>query len=217
MAAFIYLTSLISEISIFHDPVFWSYVLRFGYNTLVIFILSYFFYFKNKGKDEFLYSYMILGAIIFQLCILLKNVPLELGFALGLFAVFGIIRYRTVPILPREMTYLFVTVGISAANGLLKEPAPYDKMIVSDILLFSIAFGGELFINRKKLSSKLVIFEKIELLEEDRRDELKQELQKRLGLMNIKKIKVGKVDFLKNVARLMIYFEDSSDENFEDN
>lgn len=114
------------------------------------------------------------------------------------------------------MTYLFVIVGISAANGLLKEPAPYAKMVISDLLLFGVALLGEWFMKKKKLSSKMVIYERIELLEEHRRDELKEDLQKRLGLNYITKIKVGRVDFLKNVARLKVYFDDITDENFQD-
>lgn len=205
------------EIHVFSDAQFWSYVIRFLYNTIAVFILSYFIYYRNKGKAEYLFTYLLVSAIVFQLCILLKNVPLELGFALGLFAVFGILRYRTIPILPREMTYLFVAVGISAAHGLLKEPAPYGKMIISNLFLYILATIGELFINRKKLSSKLVIYERIELLEEQRREELKSDLEKRLNLKNIVNIKVGRVDFLKNVARLKVYFKDETEENFEDN
>lgn len=210
------LLSMISEISMLQDTLFWSYVIRFLYNMLAIFVLGYFIYYRNKGKSEYLFTFLLIGALVFQLCILLKSVPLELGFALGLFAVFGIIRYRTTPILPREMTYLFVIVGISAANGLMKEPAPYGKMIVSDFLLFGIALLGEWFMGRKTLSAKLVIYEKTELLVEHRRNELKEDLEKRLGLKNIIKIKVGRVDFLKNVARLMVYFDDIKDENFKD-
>lgn len=210
------LLSMISEISMLQDTLFWSYVIRFLYNMLAIFVLGYFIYYRNKGKSEYLFTFLLIGALVFQLCILLKSVPLELGFALGLFAVFGIIRYRTTPILPREMTYLFVIVGISAANGLMKEPAPYGKMIVSDLLLFGIALLGEWFMGRKTLSAKLVIYEKTELLVEHRRNELKEDLEKRLGLKNIIKIKVGRVDFLKNVARLMVYFDDIKDENFKD-
>ena len=91
-------------------------LIDFVYTISLVLIISGLLYYRRNGKKTFFFTYVLVAAIIFQLCMMLARVPLELGFAIGLFAIFGIIRYRTSPINPREMTYLLVSIGIAVSK-----------------------------------------------------------------------------------------------------
>ena len=123
-------------------------------NFFVIFIISKFFYLKfnkNKFSLDFFFTYNSAGLITFLLCFLLSNVKLDLGFALGLFAIFAILRFRTQTISVKEMTYFFITIGISAINALYNS-ASFVELIVTNFSILVILILLELFI--KNNSSK---------------------------------------------------------------
>ncbi|HUM88757.1 MAG TPA: DUF4956 domain-containing protein, partial [Prolixibacteraceae bacterium] len=144
------------------------------------------------------------------------NVKLEIGFALGLFAIFGIIRYRTRQIPIKEMTYLFLVIGISVINALSNKKVSYAELIVTNLLVITVAFLLERVLLLRHESSKIINYEKIELIKPENRDKLKADLEARTGL-EINRIQVGKIDFLKDSAKVMIYYYDSSNsENLAD-
>ena len=123
-------------------------------NIFVIFIVSKFIYLKfnkNKSSLDFFFTYNSAGLITFLLCFLLSNVKLDLGFALGLFAIFAILRFRTQTISVKEMTYFFITIGISAINALYNS-ASFVELIVTNFSILVILILLELFI--KNNSSK---------------------------------------------------------------
>ena len=123
-------------------------------NFFVIFIISKFIYLKfnkNKSSLDFFFTYNSAGLITFLLCFLLSNVKLDLGFALGLFAIFAILRFRTQTISVKEMTYFFITIGISAINALYNS-ASFVELIVTNFSILVILILLELFI--KNNSSK---------------------------------------------------------------
>ncbi|MBV5343972.1 DUF4956 domain-containing protein, partial [bacterium] len=105
-------------IPIFHDEALMQLLLRFGFNVLICWIIVRYFYYRKSGRRDFLFTYSLFAVTVFLLIFLLDSVRLQLGMALGLFAIFGILRYRTEQISIREMTYLFVVIGISVINGL---------------------------------------------------------------------------------------------------
>ena len=96
---------------------FWELLIRFAFNLFVILIGVRWLYYPMAKRKDYLFTYILISAVVFLLCFLLENVKLQLGFALGLFAIFGIIRYRTDAIPIKEMTYLFLVIGISVING----------------------------------------------------------------------------------------------------
>ena len=123
-------------------------------NFFVIFIISKFIYLKfnkNKSSLDFFFTYNSAGLITFLLCFLLSNVKLDLGFALGVFAIFAILRFRTQTISVKEMTYFFITIGISAINALYNS-ASFVELIVTNFSILVILILLELFI--KNNSSK---------------------------------------------------------------
>jgi len=193
-----------------------EFIFDYSYTLLVVFITSYFLYYKRNGKESFLFTYVLVAAIVFQLCIMLVRIPMELGFAIGLFAIFGIIRYRTSPINPREMTYLLICAGIAAKNALSLDFFEYYKIVVSDLFILLVIVLLELILFKKQLKLKIIVYNKLDLIHEDRRPQLINDLQTTYGLKNIDKVQVGKIDTLKNSAQLRVYFLDADDQNFSE-
>jgi hypothetical protein len=191
-------------------------ILDFFYILLVVFILGRFIYYPNQGKPEFLFTYLLMATIISVLCIIISRVSFSLGFALGIFAVFGIIRYRTLPISPREMTYIFLSAGIAAKNALVLGEIEFYRLVAADIFILGTAACAEYFILRREPSSKLIVYDNLNLIHPEQRAQLMEDLNQRFGISNITSIKVGKIDAVKNSARLMVYFQDPEGLNYPD-
>jgi hypothetical protein len=190
--------------------------IRFAFNMVIIFIIIRFIYYPVRKRKDYLFTYILISTVIFLLCFLLDNVKLELGFALGLFAIFGIIRYRTTQIPIKEMTYLFTVIGVSVINALANKKVTYAELILTNILLVAVAYILEKLMLIKHESSKSITYEKIELIKPENRIKLISDLEERTGL-KINRIEVGKIDFLRDTARVVIYYyEMSNHENLAD-
>jgi hypothetical protein len=188
---------------------------RFVLNLVVILILVRWFYFSTTRRKDFLFTYILISSIVFLLCFLLQNVMLQIGFALGLFAIFGIIRYRTQSIPIKEMTYLFLIIGISVINA-LANTASISEIVLTNLIIIFITYGLEKKWLLRHESSKSIIYEKIDLIKPEHHKELIDDLQLRTGISKISRIEIGEVDFLKDVCHIMIFFEtsDKMDINF---
>lgn len=197
---------------------FWDFgklLFRLVFNVGVLFILIRLIYDKGStGRHEFIFTYFALGVSIFLLCFLLEDVKLELGFALGLFAVFGILKYRTDPIPIREMTYLFVVIGIAVVNALANKKVSFAELLLTNaaILLCVWMLENWLFKNEGHLD---VIYERIEKIRVEDRSELIADVAKRTGL-KVKRVDVSRVDFLKDIAYLRVYYEKGKASNTPD-
>ena len=183
-------------------------LVRSAFNFLIVgYIVRYLYYPVTKNKD-YLFTYLLISVTVFFLCFLLENVKLELGFALGLFAIFGIIRYRTDPIPIKEMTYLFIVIGISVMNALVNKKISHAEVLFTNVMFIAITYGLEKIWLLKHESRKNITFEKIELILPERKEELLADLKERTGL-NITRVEIRNVDFLRDTANLRIfYFED---------
>jgi len=179
---------------------------RFALNLIVILILVRWIYFSTTRRKDFLFTYILISSIVFLLCFLLENVMLQIGFALGLFAIFGIIRYRTHAIAIKEMTYLFLIIGISVINA-LANTASISEIIFSNIMIIFITYGLEKKWLLRHESSKSIIYEKINLIKPEYHKELIDDLQLRTGINKISRIEIGEVDFLKDICHITIFFE----------
>lgn len=114
---------------------------RFGINVLFI-ALMIFITARHFSLRRFAFTFLMISLIVYFLCFTLKNFDLNLGMALGLFAIFGIIRYRTEPLQTEEMTYLFVTIGMAVINALSEEFLSIIELsIINFIVLVFIVFG----------------------------------------------------------------------------
>lgn len=197
-------------VDVFDPTNFWMLIMRFAFNLLVCWFIIQFFYYKKSRRKDYYFTFMLFGVTIFLLLFLLQSIPMQIGFALGLFAIFGMIRYRTETVQIREMTYLFVIIGISVINGLAMD-IPYISIIVANLLFIFIIWVLESNTFLKHTSTKIVLYEKIQLIKPERKSELMQDLKDRTGL-DITKIEVGHIDFLRDVAFLKVYYKANSDE-----
>jgi hypothetical protein len=190
--------------------------LRFIFSTGIVFLIIRFIYYPVRKRKDYLFTYLLISSVIFLLCFLMDNVKLEMGLALGLFAIFGIIRYRTRQIPIKEMTYLFLVIGISVINALSNKKISYAELVTTNFLLVIVTFVLEKLLLLRHESSKAINYEKIELIKPENRDKLKKDLEERTGL-TINRVEVGKIDFLRDSARINIYYYESSNkENLAD-
>lgn len=205
MLSDILLLDKIFGIKIIDEEDFIELICRFAFNMLIIvWIVRYIYYPITKRKD-YLFTYLLFSAVVFFLCHLLANVKLSMGFALGLFAVFGIIRYRTDPIEIKEMTYLFIVIGIALINALANKKVSYTELIFTNFMLLFLTYGLEKLWLLKHEVRKNIIYENIELIKPDRHKEMMEDLRQRTGL-DIHRFEIRRVDFLRDVANVRVYF-----------
>ena len=189
---------------------FWKLVIKGLFNLLVVLIIVRYIYYPITKNKDYLFTYLLISLTVFILCFLLDNVKLELGFALGLFAIFGIIRYRTDPIPIKEMTYLFLVIGISVVNALANKKISYSELLFANMSLIFVTYGLERLWLLRHESRRNITYEKIELIVPERRDELLLDLKERTGL-DIIRIEIRRIDFLRDVANIRIfYYEEDS-------
>lgn len=184
---------------------FLELILRFALNTSLVFLVVHILYAKNSQRKDFYFSYLAIGVIVFLLCFLLNNVKLELGFALGLFAIFGIIRYRTDTIPIKEMTYLFIVIGISVVNALANKKVSYVELMFTNAVIF---FGLWILENRlmlKQEGSVRLIYERIENIHAENEEALLEDLSMRTGI-HIKRYEIKKINFLQDTAEIVLYY-----------
>ncbi|MDH6356515.1 DUF4956 domain-containing protein [Parabacteroides sp. PF5-9] len=197
-------------VEVFDPTSFWMLLLRFAFNLLVCWIIIQFFYYRKSRRKDYYFTFMLFSVTIFLLLFLLESIPMQIGFALGLFAIFGMIRYRTETVQIREMTYLFVIIGISVVNG-LSTAVPYASVIVANLLFILVTWVLESNKFLKHTSNKIILYEKIELIKPEKHQELLADLKERTGL-DILKVEIGHIDFLRDTAYLKVYYKAKSDE-----
>lgn len=186
---------------------FFDLVIRIIFNFLVILFLARYLYYKVTPRKEYLFTYILLSQIIFLILFLLDNVKLSMGFALGMFAIFGIIRYRTRQIPIREMTYLFLVIGVSVINGLANRKVSYAELLFANLAIMFVTYLLEKVFFLKSEIKKPINYDKIELIKPARREELIRDLEERTGL-KIHRVEIGRIDYLRDSARIFIYYFD---------
>ncbi|MCQ2094091.1 MAG: DUF4956 domain-containing protein [Bacteroidaceae bacterium] len=200
---------------------------RFIINTVFTIIIAKAFYFPKSRRKDFFFTYLLVGFGIFMLIHLMGDAKLKTGIAMGLFAIFCIMRYRTESVPIREMTYLFLIISLAAINGLawtadisgkhpefaIPEAISMVELIVTNFIFIAviwIAEGGKWVTS---LSTKYIKYDKIDLIQPDKREELIEDLRKRTGL-NIKEVAIGSIDFLKDMALIKVFYsEEDNNEN----
>ena len=195
---------------IYNAEDFWKLIIKAIFNLLIILIIVRYIYYPVTKNKDYLFTYLLISLTVFLLCVLLDSVKLQLGFALGLFAIFGIIRYRTDPIPIKEMTYLFLVIGISVVNALANKKISYAELVFANLLIVFVTFGMERLWLLKHETRKNITYEKIELIKPENKEELLADLKERTGL-NIVRYEIRRIDFMKDIANIRIfYYEDDS-------
>ena len=185
-------------------------LIRFVLNTLVIGIIVRGFYYPKSKRRDYFFTFLLIAISVFLLIFLMGGVKLKIGFALGLFAIFGIIRYRTESVPIREMTYLFLIIAVSAINGLATSIS-YVELLATNLLFIASIWACESNHWVKHVASKLVMYDNINLITPDKESELIEDLKKRTGL-DVLRVEVGAIDFSKDTAMVKIYYEPLTNE-----
>jgi hypothetical protein len=207
-------TNVVDSIFTWNNSDIYTLLVRLAINTIVLTIIIRFLYYPKTKRKDYLFTYYLIGFITFFLCFGLKKLDIDTGMGLGLFAIFGIIRYRTDAIEIKEMTYLFVIIGLSVVNALLATPSLLVKdafqinlveMCLINISIVLIIFVLEYLWLIKHETRKTINYERIDLIGSDHYDEMKKDLETRTGL-SINRVEVGRIDFLNDTAQIRIYY-----------
>ena len=197
-------------LDIIHVDNFNELLLRFTLNMFMVILIVRVLYYPVTRRKDYLFSFMLISVLVFLLCYLLESVKLQLGFAFGLFAIFGILRYRTFAIPIKEMTYLFLLIGISVINALANKKISWAELVFTNLALAFLVYGLEKLWLLKHESSKQIIYEKIDMIQPEKRSEQIRDLEERTGL-KINRIDIGRIDFLRDTAKIIIYYFEPED------
>lgn len=195
----------IFNIPIFDDD-FYKMLFRFALNMVFLTIIIQGLYASIQKSKDYVFTFFMIGIIVFFLCFTLKKYELDIGMALGLFAIFGIIRYRTNPVPIKEMTYLFIVIGVSVINSLANQKMSYAEIVGSNILVVISIFIIERMWLSNVIYTKQVTYEKIENIKPEMRPELIKDLKDRTGL-DIVDVEIGNIDFLKDATKLTVKYK----------
>ena len=179
-------------------------LVRFAFNMIVVLSVIHFFYYPKSKRVDYYFTFTLISVSIFLMIFLLGGVKLKVGFALGLFAIFGIIRYRTESMPVREMTYLFVIIAISVINALAVEVGLLELACTNLLFVVSVMLCERLH-HGKHVSTKLVLYDRVELISPEKRAELIEDLVSRTGL-DVVRVEVGHIDFLRDTAMLRVHY-----------
>ena len=192
-------------------------LLRFILCLVVNWGIVNFLYFKKSRRRDFYFTFMIISVAIYFLVYLMMGMDrgkATMGVGLGLFGIFSIMRYRTDTMPVREMTYLFVVVCLSVVHAMSSALGVDDKGALTGTPLFELIVIDAITVVAiivfecmlKVSATKLVQYDRIELIKPERREELKADLEERLGV-KVLKVEVGAVDFLRDMAVLRVSYE----------
>jgi hypothetical protein len=205
-----------------NSPLFWAIIERFVINLVFLFLLIRVVYFRYSKKPMYAFSYFLMGIVIFilgsMLPIVFNSAVAQLGMAIGLFAIFTILRFRTRNLNIKDMAYIFTVIAISAVNSLEWSEFPMLGIFIFNLIIILSAFILEMLMVRKtkktkktkkvskeKFSTHPIVYDNMEMLKPQNKEELIKNVAEITGL-DVKKVKIKKVDYKDKVAILDIYY-----------
>lgn len=187
-------------------------LIRFALNLVVTVFIVHFVYFRTTGKRSYVFTYIMISTTVFFLCFLLGSIDLQLGFALGLFAIFGIIRYRTDTIPIREMTYLFLIITISVINSLARRDVSFAEIAFTNTAFMLTTWVMERVWMKRHLARRTIIYDRMDYIHPQKHHLLKEDIKNRTGV-DIIRFKIGQIDLSKNSIRITIFYKEDSGAN----
>lgn len=177
--------------------------MRLAVNLAAAWIVIRGIYIRLYRWNEHVFTYIAFNVVTFSLCLILRKVPIELGFALGLFAVFGILRYRTEPIRIRDLTYLFVVIGIAILNAVANKHVSVVELLSINGIIIIMTYIVEFRGRGNVREYRNVVYDHLELIQPGREEELYADLYQRTGL-KVVRFEVESVDLLRDSANLRL-------------
>lgn len=193
------------------DPI-WNVLIRFVVTLIVLTIILRYIYYRYSKKKRNVFAFFQMGIMLFLVCILLQNVEIQLGVALGLFAIFAIVRFRSENLSLRDMAYFFTVIGVSVINAMANFIEPVRGHIVINSIIIIGLFILELLFNKREYLSVVTTYDKLDLLAPDKTTELLTDLSTRTR-KKVKKVKIRKYDLVKNSVELEIYYKSSDSDS----
>jgi hypothetical protein len=180
-------------------------LVRFAIDLVFLTLIVRVVYFRHSGTKDFLFSFYMINILVFFIVFSLKKYELNLGMALGLFAIFGILRYRTDTIPIKEMTYLFMVIGVAIINALAGTQLSYLELAFTNVSI--VGFAGileNLPLLRREIR-ETVLYEKIDYIKPENHARLVADLEDRTGL-KISRVELGQIDFLRDTVTIDIFY-----------
>jgi len=191
--------------TIFDPEDFAKLLARLGLDLVFTTLIVVFVYYRLYRNREFVFTYYVFNIITYAVCVLLRKVPMDMGFALGLFAVFGILRYRTEEIRMRDLTYLFIVLGVGILNGVANKKVSFAELLVVNVIIVAATAVLELTAKARGHGSTPILYDKLELLAPGKEDALHKDLTARIGLP-VFRVQVHRVDLLRDAAEVTAYY-----------
>jgi len=181
--------------------------IMFLFNLLMAWVIIYCIYYKVSHRRDYYVTFMLFSSAMFLLLWLMQILDIQTGFVLGLFAIFGMIRYRTETVPIREMTYLFIIIAQAVMNSLSlhADSLAWHQLLFANIALIALAGGFELWVARKRTGTKVILYEKIDNIRPENRQALLDDIRERTGIEPTD-IEIGHIDFLRDVAYIKIKY-----------
>ena len=191
---------------VFHEDM-WELLFKFALDAAVLFILIRLIYYPIHRKKDYLFTYFLFNILIFFLCVLLNNVKLSIGFAFGLFAIFGILRYRTEQISIKDMTYLFAVISLAVINALVSKKISLAELLFTDGMILLVTYALEHVWLTRHEAMRQLIYDRVDLIRPGQREALHTDLKQRLGI-SVSRVEVGRIDLLRDTAQLRVFYYD---------
>jgi hypothetical protein len=199
------MTELLGATELWNTKDVLGLIARLGVNLFFATLVIRGVYFRLYRNHEYVFTYYVFNIITFCLSALLSRIPIELGFALGLFAVFGILRYRTEPIRIRDLTYLFVVIGIGMLNAMIHRHVSVAEMLVVNAAIVGLTALLELGTSNRRQRTTPAIYDDLELLQPGREAQLLEDVTKRTGL-DVVRVDVQSIDMMRDSAHVTITY-----------
>lgn len=190
-------------------PELMQFFIRFGLNLLVIFILVRLLYYPMRRNRDFLFTFFLFNIINFLICFLLSSAKLKMGFAFGLFAIFSILRYRTVTVPVREMGYFFISVTLGIINALtgIDSNTGLILLLSANLIILFLAWIIDHQVKIVHENYKEIVYDRIDLITPEKRPSMLEDLRERTGL-EIHRVEFGKIDFFKDTVQIYVFYND---------
>lgn len=186
---------------------FANFLISFGFNFLVALVVVRLIYYPTTHNKSYVFTFLAFNTVIYFVLSFMTSIEIGIGVGFGLFAIFSILRYRTETMPIREMTYLFIISALPVMNSAGIAGSIWPQLLAANAVILGIMLVLEREWGFHYEASRQIVYEKIELISPERRTELLADLEARTGL-KIKRIAVGRIDFLRDVVSLNIYFDD---------
>ncbi len=189
----------------FYDDNILKLLFQYLVNFVVVTVIVRFVYYRHSLSKDYLFTFFMLNSLVFFICFTLKKFDLGLGMALGLFAIFGILRYRTSTIPIKEMTYLFMVIGVGVINSLADEKMSYIELAFTNLCIIGLASALENIPLLKRELRETILYEKVDLIRPENHAELVADLQQRTGL-KLSRLELGEINFLRDSVSIDLFY-----------